>query len=378
MSVTVNITVEDIATRLSDGYEEIALQSASAPDGSFSAVTSEALVADQVYYEIEDSSGTPDTWYRYRFTGTGGGAPTSDYSNPFSQGGLSRKAIRQETMSRYKLGMVFTSHSSGNDANTVATIDRRLNSSIYSTRRGVNTWLMPNSGAQSGIVSRVASVDPTTSPATFDVSPAWSSSPGDSLEFEWHTVLDPEDFNDCINAALGRYLMLERVPIVGAGESEIDLSFLPWLFSRSQVCGLWYYPISNYPERQWGTDGRWWNIRTESGATVLMTSPALQETDTVYLEALRYLDPLYTDTSLTHERASIQFLAALVYDEVLNFLQRPGVGGASTDIERYRQDQVRHRIGTLRRYRAQYLPRPRIQRRQTPEAAVNYVPWSAR
>lgn len=66
MAVTISIYIENVNAEITDGYTHIRLYRDTEPDGAFSTlVDSEALVASTYSYEIEDSTGTVDYWYRY-------------------------------------------------------------------------------------------------------------------------------------------------------------------------------------------------------------------------------------------------------------------------------------------------------------------------
>ncbi len=377
MSVVINITVEDVTTQLLT-YTSIQLYSATSVGGSYSLVTTLTLVDGQYYYSATDGSGNISTWYKYRFYNSTGPV-SSNYSNAFQTGGVTRKLIRQMAMRDYKAGFVLNVAASGSNSSTSAVFSNyMLAASTNTTKRGVNTWLYPTSGSRIGQITKI-SANSGASPDVLTLTPAMDGAFATGDEVEWHWFASPEDWNDAINRGLDRYFFLDRVPLTGAGTAELALTELPWLYSKDQITGLWNYPIANDIERAWGRAGRWWGARQESGYITLMTKPALQTSDTVYLEALRPMPQIYTDDSVLPVECNIDLAAAFAYDEILNQLLNPThTGMASVDKDQLKMAKAKHVSGNLRILKHRYGPHPRWQPQQLYEESNHFRPYSSR
>lgn len=375
MSVVVPITVEDITTQLLT-YTGIQLYSASTVSGSYSLVTTITLVAGQYQYSYTDTAGTIDTWYKYRYHS---GSADSAYSNSFQSEGVTRKRIRQLALKDYKAGVVSVVASSGsNSATVIAVTGYMFAASTNSTKRGVGTWLYPTSGSRAGQISKWVSSSGAV-PNLITVSPAMDGACATADELEWHWFASPDDWNDAINRGLSRYYYLDRVPLIGDGNAEQSLSYLPWLRNRDQIAGLWSYPVSNDIERAWGRNGRWWGSRQEGGYITLMTKPALATTDTVYMECVRQMPNVYTDTDVLPPECDIDLAAAFAYDELLSILLNPTHTGAATvDKTTLTAAKKSHVMTDLRILKSRNRPNPRWQPQQLYEESNFMHPFSAR
>lgn len=346
MAVDLTITVED-----HEDYDTIELQRASSVNGVYSALTDIELVAGQYVYEYEDASGSASSYYRYRLST--GGADPSEYTNPFKPLGVTRLDIRQYTMEKYRIGMVFESN--GGTDPVVSTADGRVISSIHRTDRGKGQWLYIATGARAGTLRRVASSDHPN--GDFTVSPTLGGNVASGDMVEWHWITDTNVFNDAINRACRRYWYVDRIALPIQTDNEIDLSNLPWLRTKKQITGLWYYPTSTYEiEYSYGGGGSWWNVREDNGRLVLILSPA--NTTEIFLEALRTLDPLLTDDSTVPTLVDQDLLAAYTYDEILAYLSRPSTGMGS-DVMGWKRERVEHASTELSRLIKLNIPQPR-------------------
>lgn len=378
MSVTVNVKIEDIATEILT-YTQIKLESASAVDGSYSVVSTTTLVAGTVYYAITDAAGGITTWYRYRLYNTTGPV-ASGYSNPFQPTGVSRLRLREKVLVDYHGGHLLVS-TSGGSASSILTLDYRVKTEAYRATRGAGTWIKVTSGTHINEVTRVTAINKTT--GAIAVSPSLTGALADGDTFEWLWMDAPEEIDACINRALLRYKYLDRVPIVGTGLNEQSLSYIPDLYAKRFIVGLWQYPTVNSSsspldiERPWSSYGNWWNTREEGGVITLITRPAIPTSQTLYLEYLRPMPPLYTDTSILPNACQLDLAAALAYDEVLAGKSRPSSTGASTDRSIWAGERVVHRP-ELRRLLRQYGAKPRYQFPELSEPVTVDSPWSAR
>lgn len=373
MSVTIRVTVEDIETRVLT-YNKLAIERSSDVETGYATIDEQLLDADEVYYSHLDVTGTHDHWYRYRFLDTVL-LVASEYSNPFQPYGNTRKRIREKAMEEYKAGLLL--HAVNGGTTTVAKFsDYRIDTALYQTNRGKGSWLHPvGLSSQSGDSRRVISSSPTT--GEFTVDPGWTIAlaPGD--EVEWHWLASVDDWNLAINRGLQRYAVLERVPIEGNDTQNINLNFLPWLRARA-VMGLWYQPSTDMlVDVAWGTRGNWWNVKQDAHDLTLQTRPAISSSQTIYLEAIRYLDPIFTDESLTPLSCNLDLICALAYDELLADLYLPQFGGASSDRTVFLQRRGAHQK-KLRELTIRHAPHVRTQRRQLNEPAMAPYIFSAR
>lgn len=378
MSVTVNIKVEDVTVRLVT-YTSIQIYSASSAGGSYSLVTTLTLVDGTYEYSYIDSGGVlGTTFYKYRFYNSTGPVG-SDYSNPFSVDGATRRLIRQKALKDYKAGYVLSTENSGSNSASVAVFSNyMLAAGTNSSKRAVGTWLYPTSGSRAGQITKVSSISIAT-PALLTMTPVLDGALGTADEVEWHSFASPDDWNDAINRGLGRYYYLDRIPLVGDGNAEQSLAYLPWLRNRNQIAGLWSYPIANDVERAWGRSGRWWGARQEGGYITLMTKPALQTTDTVYMECMRQMPNVYTDDSVLPNDCDIELAAAFAYDELLSILLNPThTGAASVDKTALTSAKASHVRGNLRILKHRNKPNPRWQPQQLYEESNYFRPFAAR
>lgn len=380
MAVTIRIAVEDVAERISDGYGRIELESASAVAGSYSSVDNEALVAGTFYYEIEDSSGDLNTWYRYRFAAAGGGSPESAYTNPFQPEGATRKKVRQLYLERFDAGMVLASDSGGSST-AIITADYRVKSTVYPDGRGKGTWIRPTTGSRAGETRQITTSD--VSAGSFTVGPAMSGALSSGDEFEWHWLADPDVADRALNRAMLRQWFLERVPIEGvADQYEYPLlDYAPWLEQKERVHGVWHYPgaTSTTPagvDEPWAGTGYWWQVREDNGLYTLQIKPAFSS-KLIYLECSRRMPQLYTDASVAPSAMDIDLAAALTYDEVLAELSRVE-NGSDADRERFKKQRVELASETLAPLWAKNRVRPRPVPPNTPIPNVAPVIWKAR
>lgn len=326
MSATISITVEDIETVI-DTYNSIQIYRGSSAGGSYSLLTTVALVDDSVYYSYIDTTGSLNYWYIYRFYHSGTSAYTS-YSNPFRPVGLTLLKIRQFMLSKYRLGLTLIA-TTGGDTNTVVTADSRVKTTRYPTGRGEGNVINPTSGNEAGNSRLIVSSIPSS--GSFDVSPAWSVGLADQDEFEWHWLSDPQTINDAINRGLRRYWYIDRVPMVGDENlDDYPLTFIPWLEEEKSVSGVFWFPnalLSDTPasnlQRPFGQDGHWWGVRQDGGAITLSVSPRIDADTTLYIEAYRRMPELFTDASVAPANCNIELAAALGYDELLSYFTNP-------------------------------------------------------
>lgn len=358
--INVYITVEDIETKLLT-YSKIELERSTSPATGYAEIAEIALLVEQFYYSYPDDSGTPNHYYRYRFSNAGESARTN-YSNPFRPEGITRLKVRQEVLNSFRMGMIFTA--SGGDTNTITTNNYRIKSSAFRAGRGKGSWVLPTTGNGIGQPAAIKSTsDPST--GTIEVENSWPAVIVDGDEIEWHRVVEPDILNECINLGLKRYWYVDRVPVNGiANANEYSLSAFPWIIDKKQVAFPWYYPDAQGlgamtgVEAPWGGNGSWWNIRQDEGDIKLLIHPTIPVTQTIWLEAVRRVAPLHTDDSVLPNKVELELVKALAWDEVLAYLCRPGVG-AGEDLKAWKRERIEHSL-ELKRLLQIFRPRPRV------------------
>lgn len=112
MSVKVTVNLTDTAADLITGYgsgAKLYLDSATSEGGSYSNVTSTALVSGTEQYEFWDSAGTSATWYKSR-VGDSGATSYSSYSDPFQATALAGYATLADLRETLAMASADTSH----------------------------------------------------------------------------------------------------------------------------------------------------------------------------------------------------------------------------------------------------------------------------
>lgn len=381
--VAITIFVEDVAAQLALTYDRINLERSNTVDGTYANVAYQTLVAGDYSYVLNDATGDLNKWYRYRFEDTTG-TPASDYSDPFRVDAVTRLRVRQGVLDKYNCGLVVTAIA-GSDADTLKTDDYRLaNAGLFRTNRGKGLWIYPSAGTAANInkARRVKSSVLTTGIWTAEFEPALTSGIAAADEVELHQF-DPKVLNDAINRALSRYWYVDRVPLPGvAGQEEYSLVEMPWLHRIDQVHDVRYYPsrssggIDDGIDESYGTRGKWWRVRKDSGSLVLSISPTIGATTLLWLETTRPMPSLFTDTSATPATCNDELAIALAYDELLAWLTRPG-NGTSAERNYWTQNRVQHHP-ELKRLLVKYRPQPRYGPTQFPQPSVVPQPFKAR
>lgn len=371
MSVTVNITVEDIATQILT-YDQYRVYRANSLTGAYAVVATEDLDADEFHYAYVDSAGDINKWYKYTLYNAVGPVE-SDLSAPFRPGNTSLLRIRQKALSTYAAGAVFSAVEGA--VTEVLTDDYRYKHGNLGSGHGKGSWLHPVSGNQSGLTRQVTNSDPSA--GSFTISPDWPAGLGNGDEVEWHWLARPDQWDEAIRAGLNRYWYIDTIPIRGVeSEDEYDLSGLPWLRNKRNVKNVKVRWGGTGLEEIFGTMGRWWKVREDLSALTLQIQPTVTDNDVLYIEVLRTMPLLWTDTDQPPRRCSEELAAALGYDEVLNLLQRPNestkLDRADLAAERRRHQSDLYRMLNQERSTPSYSPP------QLPEAGTVPIPWKAR
>ena len=156
---------------------------------------------------------------------------------------------------------------------------------------------------------------------------------------------------------------------------EFALTNVPDLRSKKQIRGLWYYPSTDAIELPWGVNGRWWAVR--SNPLTLMTFPVIVNTPVAYLEYLREMPPVFTDSSVLPSDCQLELAAALAYDELLSTIIRPASYGATFDRAEWLAESIRHQP-RLHHLWTLYGPSPRRHLPNTDYPPIVPVPVKAR
>jgi hypothetical protein len=369
MTITIRITVEDVASKLED-YDVINVYRAATLGGTYTIQDTIALVADTYHYSWEDPTGTLNLWYKYSFYNTST-TDESVLSDPFRVEGTTRLRIRQGGLSKYGAGIVLIN--TGTDADKITTEDYRFASSLFPANRGKGQWLLPTTGDNAGIPRIISESSPTD--GTMTVLPAWDHVMADGDEVEWHTLADPTVWNDAINRGMPRYYYVDIVPLVIGADGEYPLDSLPWLVDIGQIHDVRWYPDSSGVDHSFAGGGRWWRPRKDRDTITLAMSSAPEGT-VVYLETTRPMSPLYADTAALPNVANEALAVALAYDEVLAYLSSPGVG-TTGDRASWLQARLLH-AETLHRLLVENRPKPRHGPAQLPWPPVVPDNYSAR
>jgi hypothetical protein len=369
MSVTVRITVEDIATQLLT-YNSIRLYRADTLGGSYTVQVTESLVADDYYYTISDASGTLNHWYKYTFYHTVSTAE-SDFSLAFRVDGVTRLRAIQKAMADYNAGFVMVASGVG-DTSSLITNDTRIRSTAFRDDRFKGSWVYVSTGARAEEDSIVVASDVSLGDLTIDPILTGDLAVGD--EFELHRLAQRQVWNDAFNRAMARYYYTDRVPIPGvSGQEEYDLAELPWVRTEDDIFDVTHYPVSGQDiEKSYGVDGKWWKPRQDREKIVLAIHPAT--TDTLYLYTVRPMPSLYTDAAVAPLPCAEELAAALTYDEVLGWLYK--YGGVE-ERSSWGKQKGRFRPELLRLL-DKYRPRPRHGPAQLPHIPVVHRPTQAR
>jgi hypothetical protein len=370
--IDVFVTVEDITAQMLT-YESIEVHRSDTLTGAYSLVETETLVASTYHYTINNSDGDLNKWYKYRYHHATGPV-NSAFSNPFRPEGVTRLRARQTALGKYGAGVVLVN--TGTDSDKITTSDHRVKSSLFRTDRGKGSWLWPITGNNQEIARIISSTDPTN--GTMTVLPAWSGAFVNADEVEWHTLVDPTEWNNALNRGMARYWYVERTPLVGvANQEEYGLAGIPFLHDKEHLHDVRWYPTSGLDvDASFGTDGRWWRIREDVGVLTLQINPAIETGKVLYLECTRPMPPLYTDASAAPANAAEELVAALAYDEVLAYLSAPGKGSAD-DRSTWRAARAGH-ASELHRLLIKHRPKPRIAPAQFPWPPVVPNPYSVR
>lgn len=118
-----------------------------------------------------------------------------------------RAAIRQEAASRFDGRFIYSAATGGSTSTVIDTA--RLQDSGGSTSEYVGGWVLPTSGNAIGVTKPISAFAPTTGTIT-QGGTVWSGAVASTDTYELHMLLDPRDWNTCIDRGLRRCTKLRR------------------------------------------------------------------------------------------------------------------------------------------------------------------------
>ena len=237
MANTISISVPDIATKIATYVVTtgvIRVHRATSKNGSYSSLTTIALVTDQTYYEYDDTSGGASHWYKYRFENAAA-TTVSEWSLPFpgrSPITRTRQQVRQEVakeMGMYESGTLttVTSSASAADSSKISTL---LSTDAYRAH-----WIKNTSGATDGQTRRVGAF--TVATRAFAITPVFSASPTADSTYELYRDCHPDDIDDAINDALE--VLTYREEFRFSAEQHKTIYAMPyWLASPQDILSM--------------------------------------------------------------------------------------------------------------------------------------------
>jgi len=127
-------------------------------------------------------------------------------------------------------------------------IDADLVDSAESDEQYVGAWVMvTESGSPAeGVVRRISAYDPATGQIT--ISRAWAPAPAPGDEYELHTLLSPDDLEQCIAVGMGKCMYVDRW-IVDAVADQREYILSPpsigaynWIEQAAAVRNVYWCP----------------------------------------------------------------------------------------------------------------------------------------
>ncbi len=210
-----------------------------------------------------------------------------------------RKAIRQEAAARFD-GRYFTLAATGGTTSTV--IDTTRQDSGGSTSEFVGGWLLPTSGNGAGLTKAIASWAPTTGTWT-QAGTVWPGVIAAADEVELHMLLDPRDWNVCIDRGLRRCtkLRLDQLTLVSQ-QLQYALTSQTTLESPKHVTRVLLRRGATANQYTWEelAPPRWW-VQDDDDALTLNLRSAIepQSNLAMFIEYIGAYDALATDATTT-------------------------------------------------------------------------------
>ncbi|KKK56580.1 hypothetical protein LCGC14_3063110, partial [marine sediment metagenome] len=147
MSITVRVTVEDVADQIAT-YDVIRIYRSTSADGVFTVQSTITLVATTFHYSYADATGTINSWYKWSLYHSTD-LVESDLSAPFRPGNTSLLRIRQTAMKKHEAGIVLTAYT-GSLVGKLFTQDQRFFNTLRAADYGKGATLYPINGDEEG------------------------------------------------------------------------------------------------------------------------------------------------------------------------------------------------------------------------------------
>lgn len=308
--VTGALYVEDPDGAIVDGYTVAKLYRGTTASGSFTAQVGSdiTLVAGTRVYEFTDTSGTPDSWYRYVLYGTTPG--TSDFSPAWQADVTTLLRIKQEANRQAGGGFDSVMTATGS---TGYLIDAVLGDSARDTHYLEGLWIYrPSAAAAADKVRRVAHNGYTVATSRLAPSRAWSDVPASAEAysvFHWAPPIDwpgeASSWDRFVADGLRAFQFPDEINL-GIGDGVANNFSLANYGIRDEMIrsiAIRTYRDDdhlNYYDMDAGKKGRWWTTR-ENGPQGLeiILHPAPMATQYVVVETLRDYTIPYGDTDTT-------------------------------------------------------------------------------
>ena len=312
MSITVSVYCEDITTQLLS-YDTIRLYSDPSTGGTFATlVTTALLVAGQTEYDIVDTTGNANTYYRYSFYNSSTTAE-SQKSTVILPGGTTMLRLRVEAAQEGGLGYASVCSALGT---TSLLTDASLGDSGIDAHYLEGAWIYrPNAVAAGDKLRRVATsgfVD--TAPTGIKPSRAWTNAPANAEVYQIFNLAPPIDapgepyswdrairgaltniwFTDQLNLGVGTSSGQTRYSLGAYAAYTDEASLRRVLLRTTNAQGV-------ITDTDCDKGGRYWNIiqngPRDLSIEILPLAPLT--TETVILDLNRTYEALYLDTDIT-------------------------------------------------------------------------------
>ncbi len=300
----ITIAVGEIDDAYSD-YTSIRLYRATTLTGSYSVITTIALVDGQTAYQYEDTAGTVGgtDWYKHSFYHTGTTAESA-LTEPYPPGlapMLTRQELRRRAAYEAQCFLVpATTYSwpgpSGTTtgAGTSTTlVDSSYLNSLTPTLAYTGAFLLLNGGSASGEERQVASFAKAS--GTFTLTPAYSAAPGSAVAWDGYRYLGSSSWNECVEQARKHVWVPFFYPI--GGLSQQTTYQLPyWIERDEQVIGFSQQLGDTIDQHRYVSAGSFRIRQDGSGGTVLNVPHGLAANSLYRLEGVRNPPPFTADT----------------------------------------------------------------------------------
>lgn len=322
MTITsaVQLYVEDIDGAM-DEWTSLRLYRASSPDGSFSLVTTIALVAGQHLYEYSDTGASVGSWYRQSYYDSGD-ASESAQGDPWQVDAVTLDAILEELVRQGDLGFSSTCTALGT---TTTLIDATLRDYGQDAHYLEGFWIYrPDAAAAGDRVRRVTRSGFTTASGTLTVVRAWTNAPASSERYFALSLLPPFDaagagytWARAIREGIKECYVHERI-YVGLGDGEtadFDLSPYQGMLREEDIEAVWLVrtPATSppTPDIDCGKQGRFYDLIRNGQALTLRLSVLPSDNQAVWVEGDRQFEIPYAATDTTSCPLTLAAKAAL-------------------------------------------------------------------